>query len=56
MRIGPMAHIMMRPDRNVRFQGCSGLRQGATRTAISSRLSHFQTRSGTIMLQCTRHR
>ena len=37
MRIGPAAHIKMRPDRNVWFQGSSGLRQGATRKAILAR-------------------
>lgn len=34
MRIGPAAHIKMLPDRNVWFQGSSGLRQGATRKTI----------------------
>ncbi len=36
MPIGLAAHIKMLPDRNSWFQGCYGLRQGATRTAISS--------------------
>ncbi len=36
MRIGLTAPIKLLPDRNVRFQGYSRLRQGATRAAISS--------------------
>ncbi len=43
MRIGPAAHIKMRLDRNVWFQGSSGLRQGAIGAAISS---HNRTSGG----------
>ncbi len=43
MRIGPATHIKMRPDRNVWFQGSSGLRQGAIGAAISSHKQSFRT-------------
>jgi len=36
MRIGSTAHIKLLPDRNVWFQGYSGLRKSAARTGISS--------------------